>query len=173
MNTCGTDCNHCGWIIVWAGAMPENIAPDLTLEQLRELPTVEEDLGTPEGAVLCLEAAYRRKSIEAVCACKNFLIEGTVALLNADLDLARDPELRKKNALLSERAFRKATTEAWPDLKGVESFFIDRWAYHDGIVVVVEIRRSPDGKFTRLNHLVASTNSGWRVLRQLSDDEID
>ena len=154
-------------------AMPENIEPDLTLEQLRALPLVEEDFGTPEGAVLCLEAAYRRKSIEAVCACKNFMIEGTVALLNADLNLARDPELRKKNALLSERVFRKATTEAWPDLKGVESFFIDRFAYHDGIAVVVELRRSPDGKFTKLNHLVASTNSGWRVLNQISDDEID
>ena len=153
--------------------MPENIEPELTLEQLRALPFVEEDFGTPEGAVLCLEAAYRRKSIEAACACKNFLIEGTVALLNADLNLARDPELRKKNALLTERAFRKEIAEAWPDLKGVESFFIDRWVYHDGIVVVVEIRRSPDGTFTKLNHLVANTNSGWRVLNLISDDELD
>ena len=153
--------------------MPENIEPELTLEQLRALPSFEKDFGTPEGAVLCLEDAYRRRSIESVCACKNFMIEGTVALLNADLNLARDPEMRKKNALLSERAFRQATTEAWPDLKGVESFFIDRWAYHDGIAVVVEIRRSPDGKFTKLNHLVASTNSGWRVLNQISDDELD
>ena len=153
--------------------MPENIEPELTLEQLRALPFVEEDFGTPEGAVLCLEAAYRRKSIESVCACKNFMIEGTVALLNADLNLARDPELRKKNALLTERAFRKEIAEAWPDLKGVESFFIDRWVYHDGIVVVVEIRRSPDGTFTKLNQLVANTNSGWRVLNLISDDELD
>jgi hypothetical protein len=153
--------------------MPENIEPELTLEQLRALPLVEEDFGTPEGAVLCLEAAYRRKSIESVCACKNFMVEGTVALLNADLNLARDPEIRKKNALLTERAFRKETTEAWPDLKGVESFFIDRQVYHDGIVVVVEIRRSPDGKFTKLNHLVANTHSGWRVLNQILDDELD
>ena len=153
--------------------MPENIEPELTLEQLRALPFVEEDFGTPEGAVLCLEAAYRRKSIESVCACKNFMIEGTVALLNADLNLARDPELRKKNALLTERAFRKEIAEAWPDLKGVESFFIDRWVYHDGIVVVVEIRRSPDGTFTKLNHLVANTHSGWRVLNLISDDELD
>jgi hypothetical protein len=153
--------------------MPENIEPELTLEQLRALPSFEKDFGTPEGAVLCLEDAYRRRSIESVCACKNFMIEGTVALLNADLNLARDPEMRKKNALLSERAFRQATTEAWPDLKGVESFFIDRWAYHDGIAVVVEIRRAPNGTFTKHNHLVASTNSGWRVLNEVSDDELD
>ena len=153
--------------------MPENIEPELTLEQLRELPFVEEDFGTPEGAVLCLEAAYRRKSIESVCACKNFMVEGTVALLNVDEDLAHDPEVRNKNALLTERAFRKAITEAWPDLKGVESFFTNRQAYHDGFVVVVEIRRSPDGKFTKHNHLVANTHSGWRVLNEISDDELD
>lgn len=153
--------------------MPENIEPELTLEQLRALPLVEEDFGTPEGAVLCLEAAYRRKTIEAVCVCKNFLIEGTVALLNLDPNLARNPEIRKKNALLLERSFRKATTESWPDLKGVESFFIGRQIYHDGIVVVIELRRFPDGKFAKLNHLVASTVSGWRVLNQISDDELD
>ena len=153
--------------------MIENFEPDQTLEQLRALPLVDEDFGTPEGAILCLEAACRRKSIEAVCACKHFMVEGTVALLNVDLDMARDPELRKKNALLSERAFRKATTEAWPELKGVESFFIDRWVYHDGIVVVVEIRRSPDGTLTKLNHLVAITHSGWRVLNEVSNDELD
>jgi hypothetical protein len=78
--------------------MRENVTPELTLEQLRELPFVEEDFGTPEGAVLCLEDACRRKSIEAVCACKNFMVEGTVALLNVDPNLARDPEMRKKNA---------------------------------------------------------------------------
>jgi hypothetical protein len=153
--------------------MPENIVPELTLEQLRALPLVEEDFGTPEGAVLCLEAAYRRKSIEAVCACKNFMVEGTVALLNVDEDLAHDPEVRNKNAMLMERAFRKATTEAWPDLKGVESFFIKRHPYHDGFVVVVEIRRFPDGTFTRHNHLVANTHSGWRVLNEISDAELD
>jgi hypothetical protein len=138
---------------------------------LRALHSFDEDFSTPEGAVLCLEAAFRRKNIEAVCICKNFMIEGTVALLNLDVNLARNPEIRKKNALLSERAFRKATTEAWPDLKGVESFFIDRQIYHDGLVVVVEIRRSPDGTFTMLNHLVANTVSGWKVLNEISYDE--
>ena len=52
--------------------MPENIEPELTLEQLRALPSVEQDFDTPEGAVLCLEDAYRRKNIESACACKNF-----------------------------------------------------------------------------------------------------
>jgi hypothetical protein len=153
--------------------MPENIEPELNLEQLRGLPSFEQDFSTPEGAVLCLEDAYRRKKIEAVCSCKNFMIEGTVALLNMDPNLARNPEVRKKNALLTERAFRKEIMEAWPDLKGVESFFIGHHIYHSGIHVVVELRRSPDGMFTKLNHLVANTPTGWVVLNQISDDELD
>jgi hypothetical protein len=151
--------------------MPENIEPELTLEQLRALPSVEQDFGTPEGAILCLEDACRRQNIESACVCKNFMVEGTVALLNVDPDLARDPEMRKKNALLSERAFRKATTEAWPDLKDVESFFIDRQVYTDGIVVVTELHRSRDGTFNQLKLLVAKTKDGWKVLNEMSDDE--
>jgi hypothetical protein len=151
--------------------MLENVQPELTLEQLRALPHVEMDFATPEGAILCLEDACRRQNIESACICKNFLIEGILMLLDADPNLVRNAELRKRNAVLLERQFRKGITESWPDLKGVESFFIDRQVYTDGIVVVVEIRRSPDGTFTRLNHLVANTHSGWRVLNLISDDE--
>jgi hypothetical protein len=105
--------------------MRENVEPALTLEQLRTLlPHVEKDFDTPEGAVLCLEDACRRQNIESACICKNFMVEGTLKLLDLDPNLARDPEFRKKNALLLERTYRMTTPEAWPDLKGVESFFI-------------------------------------------------
>ena len=143
------------------------------MEELRALPPFEHDFDTPEGAVLCLEDAYRRKSIESACACKSFMIEGAVELLNVDPKLAADPELRKKKAAFSERAFRKELSEAWPMLDGVESFFVDRQIYTNGIVAVIEIRRAPDGTFTKVNHLVAITNSGWRVLNQISEDELD
>jgi hypothetical protein len=152
--------------------MRENIEPELTLEQLRTLlPPVEMDFSTPEGAVLCLEDACRRQSIESACVCKNFMIEGTVTLLNVDPNLARDPEFRKKNALLLERSYRKATTEAWPDLRGVESFFIDRQLYTDGIVMVTELHRLRDGTFNQLKLLVAKTKDGWKVLNPISDEE--
>ena len=154
--------------------MRENVEPELTLEQLRTLlPHVEMDFDTPEGAILCLEDACRRQNIESACVCKNFMIEGTLKLLDLDPNLARDPEFRKKNALLLERTYRKAAAESWPDLKGVESFFIDRQEYTDGIVAVAEIRWSPDGTFTKLNHLVAYTHSGWRVLNQISDNDLE
>jgi hypothetical protein len=154
--------------------MRENVKPELSLEQLRTLlPPVEKDFDTPEGAILCLEDACRRKNIESACVCKNFMVEGTVTLLNVDPNLARDPELRKKNARLLERTYRKATTESWPDLKGVESFFIDRQLYTDGIVMVTELHRLRDGTFNQRKLLVAKTKDGWKVLNEISDDELD
>jgi hypothetical protein len=154
--------------------MPENIVPELTLEQLRTLlPPVEMDFSTPEGVILCLEDAYRRQNIESACVCKNFMIEGTLKLLDLDPNLARDLEFRKKNALFLERSYRKATTGTWPDLKGVESFFIDRQFYTDGIVMVTELHRLRDGTFNQLKLLVAKTKDGWKVLNPISDDDLD
>ena len=155
-----------------ASFMLENVQPELTLEQLRALPVVEMDFHTPEGAILCLEDACRRQSIESACMCRNFLIEGILMLLDAAPDLARNAELRKRNATLLEQKYRKELAEAWPDLKGVESFFIDRQRYVNGVVVVTELRRMPDGSFNKLNLLVVNTVSGWRVLNEVADSEI-
>ena len=103
--------------------MRENVKPELSLEQLRTLlPPVEMDFDTPEGAILCLEDACRRQNIESACICKNFMVEGTLKLLDLDPNLARDPEFRKKNALLLERTYRKATTESWPDSRAWKVF---------------------------------------------------
>lgn len=147
--------------------------PDEVLAKLRARPSFDQDFTTPEGAILCLEDACRRHSLESVLVCKDFLIEGTVMLLNYDPDLARDAELRKKNAVLAERAFRRRLTEDWPDFTGVESFFFGHRPYAEGIVVVREIQRLPDGSFNQLNVLVAKTKDGWRVLDEISDDEAE
>jgi len=151
---------------------PEETDPELTLEQLRALPRPEKDFDTPEGAILCLEDACRRRSVESACACKNFLIAGILMLMDADPNLARNEDLRKRNAVLLERQYRKEITGAWPDLEGVESFFVGREPYLDGIVAVKELRRSRDGSFEKLNVLVAKTRDGWRVLNPVADDEL-
>ena len=151
--------------------MLENVQPELTLEQLRALPHVEKDFDTPEGVILCLEDACRRQNIESACICKNFLIEGILMLLDADPNLVRNAELRKRNAVLLERQFRKGITESWPDLKDVESFFIDRQSYTDGIVMVTELHRLRGGTFNQRKLLVAKTKDGWKVLNEMSDDE--
>ncbi len=153
--------------------MPKTIQPELTLEQLRALPVFDGDFGTPEGAIMCLEDAYRRRSVDAVCVCKDFLLEAILMLLNTDPNLVRDAELRKKNAVLLERNLRNELAESWPDLKGMESFFVDRQAYMNGIVAVTEIQRWRDGTFTRRHLLVANTAAGWRVLNEISDEELE
>ena len=103
--------------------MRENVEPELTLEQLRTLlPSVEMDFDTPEGAILCLEDACRRQNIESACVCKNFMIEGTLKLLDLDPNLARDPEFRKKNALLLERTYRKTTRRPGPTSRAWKAF---------------------------------------------------
>jgi hypothetical protein len=101
------------------------------------------------------------------------LIEGILALMEADPNLARNAELRKRNALLLERQFRKEIAEAWPGLKGVETFFIEHQRYIDGVVAVTELRLLPDGSFNKLNLLVANTISGWRVLNEVDDSELE
>jgi hypothetical protein len=152
--------------------MPEKTEPTLTLEQLRALQCPEKDFDTPEGAVLCLEDAYRRRSIESAIACKHFMIEGILMLVNYDPDLARDSKVRERNAMLAERTYRREITESWPDLEGVESFFPAHEPYLDGVVVVKELRRLRDGTYEKLNLLVAKTRDGWRVLNPVSDDEL-
>jgi hypothetical protein len=148
------------------------VEPKLTLEQLRALPRFEPNFDTPEGAILCLEDAYRRRNLESAVACKDFSIEGIVMLMNYDPDLARDPEIRKRNAMLAERAYRREIADAWPDLEGAESFFIGRQPYMDGMDVVTELRRLRDGTFEKLNLLVVKTKFGWRVLNPISDQEL-
>jgi hypothetical protein len=153
--------------------MPEKTEPKLTLEQLRALPCFEKDFETPEGAVLCLEDACRRRNIESAVACKHFMIEGILMLVDYDDNLARDPKMRERNALLAERTYRRELTEDWPDLEGVESFFLGHEPYLDGVVVVKELRRLRDGSFEKLKVLVAKTRDGWRVLNPVADDELE
>lgn len=151
---------------------PEKTEPKLTLEQLRELPCPEKDFSTPEGAILCLEEAYRRRDIEAAIACKHFAIEGILMLLDYDDDLARDPEIRQRNTMLAEQTFRREIGESWPDLQGAESFFLERELFINGVMVVKELRRLRDGSYERLNVLVAKTRDGWRVLYPVTDDQL-
>jgi hypothetical protein len=128
------------------------------------------DFATPEGAILCLEDAYRRRDIEAACACKDFLVEATLMLLETAPDTADDPEVRAKTAEVLELAFRKEKEEAWPDMEGIETFFVEQHPLSDGIVLVTEFMRMPDGSFSeaylRVAHL---TGKGWRVLNAVTE----
>ena len=47
-------------------------ADNETYAKLKAMPPVAKNFETPEGAILCLEDAYRRKDIEAAVAAKDF-----------------------------------------------------------------------------------------------------
>jgi hypothetical protein len=141
------------------------------LAKLRALPKPAMDFTTPEGAILCLEDAYRRHDIEAAVACKDFRIEATLLLADAAPEAADDPEVQAQAADVLEQAFRKEKAEAWPDMAGVESFFVGREDLTDEFVVVNEFNRFPDGTFAEVYLQVALTEKGWRVLGLCDDEE--
>jgi hypothetical protein len=125
------------------------------------------DFSTPEGAILCLEDAFRRKDLSAAVACKDFTAEARIMLKKLGKDHEADPEIVAKTAEALELSFRKHTAEAWPDFSGLQSFFVARERYDDATVVVTEVCRFPDGGTSRQQLLVTQTAKGWRVLNPL------
>ena len=55
-------------------------ARDRMYADLKAVPPVAKDFTTPEGAILCLEDAYRREDIEAAIAAKDFKTEARLML---------------------------------------------------------------------------------------------
>jgi hypothetical protein len=128
---------------------------------------VKEDFSTPEGAILSLEDAYRRKDIEAAVRCKDFRAESRLMLLSKTKIPADqvDDELVAKTAEVLELAYRKQfEQQGFPDLAGVKSTFPAKERRQDGIVLVTEVCKYPDGGSSTQRILVAETPVGWRVL---------
>jgi hypothetical protein len=136
--------------------------------QLKALPPVAKDFTTPEGAILCLEDAYRRRDIEAAIAAKDFKTEARLMLENTGFKEHIDDEMVAKTAEALVLAFRAHTTAKWPDFNGLESFFTNREQHGDKVVLVTEMCRFPDGGFSEQQVLVAETPQGWRVLNPVS-----
>src|SRR5262245_20677733 len=51
------------------------------------------DLSTPEGAILCLEDAYRRRDLEAAVACRDFVTQARQMLGQLQMPMDGDAEL--------------------------------------------------------------------------------
>jgi hypothetical protein len=147
---------------------------DQVYSDLRARPTYTPDFITPEGAILMLEAAYRARDLEEAVSCKHFEIEAKLMLKklpNSPPNFADDAQRVKETADALELSFRKHLKEAWPDMEGVESFFIAREPYAEGVVAVNEVCRYPDGGYSNQVLLVAETKNGWRVLNPLEASE--
>lgn len=96
---------------------------DKAYAQLKALPPIVKDFTTPEGAILCLEDAYRRRDIEAAIAAKDFRTEARLMLQKTGFKDHIDDEMIVKTAEMLMESFRSHTTASWPDFEGLESFF--------------------------------------------------
>jgi hypothetical protein len=144
------------------------------IAQLEALPPVSPDFDTPEGAILCLELALRRRDIEAAVASRDFATEARLWLQergNLSRHITGDhlPEIIKAK----EKSYRDTTAKRWPaDGENKKSYFTKREPYCEGVVVVVsETVQKADGSLLDQRILVSQTDSGWRVVTQhLSND---
>jgi hypothetical protein len=140
--------------------------------QLAALPPVKADFATPEGAILCLENACRRRDIEAAAACRDFETEARLWLqergqLSKHIKDDHLPEIIRT----TERAFRDSLAKNWPvDLEPVRSYFPKREPYRNGIVLVSEVTQKADGSLFKQQVLVTETGKGWRVVTHLPNN---
>ena len=140
--------------------------------ELMALPDLAKDFTTPEGAILCLEDAYRRQDIEAAVAARDFKAEAQLLIEKSGFKNYSRDEIIPEMAKVVELSFRKHTTACWPDFDGLESFFPEKTEISEGIVTVTEVCRFPDGFFSLEKILVTKTTDGWRVLHVIKSEEL-
>ena len=151
-------------LIVVAAAMASGpLAAQSYGSQMQDL---QADFSTPEGAILMLEDAYRRKDLDAAVAAKDFTAEARVMLSRLRRPWSADAEVLKRTAEVLELAFRAQLKERWPDFSGIKSRFPhkENYAGADDIVAVTEVCTFLDGGTSTQKLLVAKTPNGWRVL---------
>jgi hypothetical protein len=139
------------------------------LAELMALPPVKMDFSTPEGAILCLEDAYRRRDFEAAVACRDFTTEAKIWLQErGNLSKEKKAEMLPEVIGVMEKSCRNGMAKNFEtDWVRTKSYFRNREQYGDGMVAVTEITRAPDGNLSRQRVLVAETANGWRMVMYL------
>jgi hypothetical protein len=139
------------------------------LAKLGALPPVKMDFSTPEGAILCLEDAYRRRDVEAAVACRDFSTEAKIWLQErGNLSKQAQVEMLPEVTGTMEKACRNGMAKNLAvDWSRAKSFFPSREPHGDGMVVVNEVTRMSDGNLSQQRFLVAETAKGWRVAMYL------
>jgi hypothetical protein len=139
------------------------------LAQLTSQPPVPVDFSTPEGAVLCLEAAFQQKNLEAAVAGRDFPTEARLwlqerAQLSQEHKIAMLPETIRA----MEKSFRDALAKDLPaDWILGKSYFLPPEPFADGIVAVNKYTLVPEGGLYAQQILVAKTGNEWRTVKTL------
>lgn len=123
------------------------------------------DFTTPEGAILCLEDAYRAKDVDAAIKCRNFDIEAQLMMEKVNPEFSTDKEILAKTAEVLELAYRAEMSDAFPNFDGVTSTFSQKQPYQDRDDVVSLIETTTYRGRTNSQQLhAAKTEGGWRVV---------
>jgi hypothetical protein len=131
-------------------------------------PAVIPDFTTPAGALLVLENAYRNEDVEAAVGAKCFEVEAKLMLRETMPGFATDDEHTRRLAEVLEMAFRdELANDGFPDFRGLTCWADSIEPYTDGVVLVAERCRFPDGGYSVQRMLVAETSKGWRVVNPL------
>jgi hypothetical protein len=132
------------------------------------------DFSTPQGAILCLEDAYRRKDIDACLACNDFRAQAERMLLNLPklkLEAGQiDKELLDKTIEVLELAYRKEKKDlGFPDMTGIKTrLSAAKPAGADRVIVAEEYVYS-DGVRKSQELLMSKTKDGWRLVVPLKE----
>jgi len=125
------------------------------------------DFSTPEGAILVLEEAYKKKDIEAAVAAQDFFVQAKLMYINMGGGLEKDEDILKQTAEVLELSFRaQMKKEGFPNFDGLKSRFPKKENYPKSkdVVEVTEVCTFPDGGESTQKILVAKTEKGWRVV---------
>jgi len=131
----------------------------------REHISIAHDFSTPEGAILCLEDAYRAKDIEKAVRCKDFRGDAEQMLSSRPQEIRSDPAIVAQMAQVLERAYRVGRQkDGFPDMRGVSSTFGEKKSLGGDTLLVTEVFRLPDGSTQKEKVYVKHTTEGWRVM---------
>lgn len=149
-------------VIMLAGCSTSNPS----MESASESSTFAHDLTTPEGAILCLEDAYRSENLEAAINCKDFNTEARLMLESLGTDFSDDQEILSTTAEVLELGFRSEMEKGFPTFHGITSTFANKKPFQgrDDIVEITETCRHKNGTTTTNKLLVAKTAEGWKVV---------
>ena len=143
------------------------------IAELIKLPPVTTDFSTPEGAILCLEAARANKDLEAAMGCCDFVTHARLWIRESGYT----PEEGEGQMLLEmtkdmEKVFRKHFEEFGWGIPAARCYFPERTPYGEGLVLVSTVKVGPDRSLFRQRILTSQTATGWRVVTPLVETPV-
>lgn len=129
----------------------------------------KKNFDTPQGAVLCLEDAFKSKDIRKILSCKDFKLEAIYMLKyemeNMDKNSIADEEIINNLAETLELAFINEMKASIPDFDDVvKSEFPRMKVIDEKFVILEEVCTYNDGGQSKQKLIVGKNDSGWRMM---------